>query len=130
MHSTIIHSLRLALILGILATSAFAQAQPKPKRVHVPATIRGLVGGESNDTYVVHVRKGRLLTVQISWKKEEDNTASFGVGASKNLEPVSFGKESDGGRKWTGRVPKTGDYFIEVVAHPRAHYVLKIRTKS
>jgi len=130
MHSTIIHSLKLALILGILATSAFAQAQPKPKRVHVPATIRGLVGGESNDTYVVHVRKGRLLTVQISWKKEEDNTASFGVSASKNLEPVSFGKESDGGRKWTGRVPKTGDYFIEVVAHPRAHYVLKIRTKS
>ena len=130
MHSTIIHLLKVALILGILATSAFAQAQPKPKRVHVPATIRGLVGGESNDTYVVHVRKGRLLTVQISWKKEEDNTASFGVGASKNLEPVSFGKESDGGRKWVGRVPKTGDYFIEVVAHPRAHYVLKIRTKS
>ena len=130
MHSTIIHLLKVALILGILATSAFAQAQPKPKRVHVPATIRGLVGGESNDTYVVHVRKGRLLTVQISWKKEEDNTASFGVGASKNLELVSFGKESDGGRKWTGRVPKTGDYFIEVVAHPRAHYVLKIRTKS
>jgi len=129
MHSTIIHSLRLALILGTLASSAFAQAQPKPKRVHVPATIRGLVGGESNDTYVAHVRKGRLLTVQISWKKEEDNTASFGVGASKNLEPVSFGKESDGGRKWTGRVPKTGDFFIEVVAHPRAHYVLRITAK-
>ena len=126
---TIIHSFALAFILGTMATSAFAQPQSKPKRVHAPATIRGLVGGEANDTYVVHVRKGQLLTVEISWKKEEDNTASFGVGASKNLEPVSFGKESNGGRKWVGRVPKTGDYFIEVVAHPSAHYVLKVRVK-
>jgi hypothetical protein len=127
--STVIHSFGVAFILGILATSAFAQPQPKPKRVHAPATIRGLVGGEANDTYVIHLRKGQVLTVQISWKKEEDNTASFGVGASNHLEPVSFGKESNGGRKWVGKVPKSGDYFIEVVAHPRANYVLRITTK-
>lgn len=129
MRSTVIHSLRLAFILGILATATFAQPQPKPKRVHVPATIRGLVGGEANDTYVVHVRKGRLLTVRISWKKEEDNTASFSVTDSLDGGTISFGKESNGGRKWVGRVPRTGDYFIEVVAHPRAHYVLRITAK-
>src|SRR3954469_18734872 len=118
-----------ALILVILTTSASAQPQFKPKRVHAPATIRGLVGGEANETYVLHVRKGRVLTVELSWKKEDDNKASFGMGSSKDLEPVSFGKESNGGRKWVGRVPKTGDYYIEVVAHPAAHYVLKIRVK-
>ena len=120
MRLTVIHSLRLMLLLGILATSVFAQPRTKPKRVQAPATIRGLVGGESNDTYVVHVRKGRQLTVEISWKKEDDNTASFSVTDSRDGGTISFGKESDGGRKWTGKVPKTGDYFIEVVAHPSA----------
>jgi hypothetical protein len=129
MRFTIIHSLRVALMLGVLTASAFAQPMPKPKRFHAPATIRGLVGGEANNTYVVHVRKGRQLTVEISWKKEDDNKASFGMGGSKDLEPLSFGKESNGGRKWVGKVPKTGDYFIEVVAHPRAHYVLKVSVK-
>jgi hypothetical protein len=28
-----------------------------------------------------------------------------------------------------GKVPKTGDYFIEVVAHPRADYVLKVAVR-
>jgi hypothetical protein len=28
-----------------------------------------------------------------------------------------------------GKVPKTGDYFIEVNAHPFAHYVLNVRVK-
>ena len=125
MRLTIIHSLRLVLLLGLLSTSAFAQPRTKPKRVHAPTTIRGLVGGEANDTYVVRITKGRRLTVEISWKKEDDNTASFAVTDSQ--DGVSFGKESNGGRKWTGKVPKTADYFIEVVAHPSAHYVLKVK---
>ncbi|HEX3144615.1 MAG TPA: hypothetical protein VHQ64_11640 [Pyrinomonadaceae bacterium] len=115
------------LLLAVLAASAFAQPRTKPKRVHAPATIRGLVGGESNDTYVVQVRKGRQLTVEMSWKKEDENTASFSVTDSRDGGTISFGKEADGGRKWTGKVPKTGDYFIEVVAHPSAHYVLKVK---
>jgi hypothetical protein len=126
---TLIHSIRVVLMLGLLAASVIAQLQTKPKRVHAPATIRGLVGGEANETYVVHVRKGHQLTVELSWKKEDGNTASFGMGSSKDLAPVSFGKESNGGRKWVGRVPKTGDYFIEVVAHPSAHYVLKVTVR-
>jgi len=113
----------------LLVTTALAQPQAKPKRIRAPATIRGLVGGEANDTYVVHVPKGRVLMVQISWKKEDDNTASFSVTDSRDGGTISFGQESAGGRKWAGRVPKTGDYFIEVVAHPAAHYVLKVRLK-
>ena len=126
---TLIHSLRLVLIIGLLSLSAFAQPRAKPKRVHVPTTIRGLVGGEANDTYIFRARKGQQLAVEISWKKEDDNTASFSVTDSLDGGTISFGKESNGGRKWTGEVPKTHDYFIEVVAHPAAHYVLKIKAK-
>ena len=129
MRLTVINSLRLMLLLAVLATSAVAQPRTKPKRVHAPATIRGLVGGEANDTYVVRIARGRQLTVEISWKKEDDNTASFSLTDSRDGRAVSFGKESDGGRKWTGKVPNTGDYFIEVVAHPSAHYVLKVKIK-
>lgn len=117
------------LLLGILATSAWAQPQTKPKRVKAPATIRGLIGGEAGDWYVVRIARGRQLIVEISWKKEDDNTATFSVTESRDGGTISFGKESDGGRKWTGKAPKTADYFIEVMAHPSAHYVLKLKIK-
>ncbi len=122
-------ALGVILMAATLTSTALAQTESKPKRLRAPTTVRGLVGGEANDTYVVHVRKGRLLTIQISWRSEGDNTASFGVGDSPTLEPVSFGTEYNGGRKWVGRVPKTKDYYVEVVAHPSAHYVLRISVK-
>jgi hypothetical protein len=70
------------------------------------------------------------MAVQISWKREEDNHASFTVSASPNFfagEPLKFGKESDGGKRWTGKSPKTSDYFIYVVAHPTAEYTLRVK---
>ncbi|HYW71652.1 MAG TPA: hypothetical protein VE961_11495 [Pyrinomonadaceae bacterium] len=129
MQLTITRAVKLILITAILASSVMAQAQPKPTRVRAPVTVRGLVGGEAGDIYVVQLRKNRLVTMELSWRQEEDNTASFGVSASPSLDPVNFGKESDGGRKWVGRIPKTGDYFVEVMAHPAAHYTLKISIK-
>src|SRR6185369_16315477 len=118
-------SIWFALVLfgaALLPLHARGQAEPKAKRLQAPATVRGLIGSESHDAYVVRVRKGRTLEVQISWRKEEDNFASFGIGDSADFNPVQFGKEYHNGRKWVGKVPKTGDYFIEVVAHPAAHY--------
>lgn len=116
-------------IAALLPSVAAGQAAPKAKRLHAPATVRGLIGGESHDAYVIRVPKGRSLTIEISWRSEDNNTASFGVGTSADFEPVTFGKESADGKKWIGKVPRTGDYFIEVVAHPSAHYVLKVRIK-
>lgn len=116
-------------IVALLPTVSAGQTAPKAKRLHAPATVRGLVGGESHEAYVVRVPKGRTLTVEISWRSEDNNTASFGVGTNADFEPVTFGKESADGKRWTGKVPRTGDYFIEVVAHPRAHYVLKVTIK-
>ena len=124
--------LTLAVIISIVAllpTVSAGQPAPKAKRLHAPATVRGLVGGESHNAYVVRVPKGRTLTIEISWRSEDNNTASFGVGTNADFEPVTFGQESADGKKWIGKVLRTGDYFIEVVAHPRADYVLKVRIK-
>jgi hypothetical protein len=43
-----------------------------------------------------------------------------------NGSDVTFGKTTDSGRRWTGSVPKTLDYYIFVVAHPDDHYSLKV----
>lgn len=127
--SSLIYAAVIISLVALLPSVSAGQAAPKAKRLHAPATVRGLIGGEAHDAYVIRVPKGRSLSVQISWRSEDDNTASFGVGTSADFEPVTFGKESADGKKWVGRVPRTGDYFIEVMAHPRAHYVLKVTIK-
>lgn len=57
------------------------------------------------------------------------NRAEFVVsesGAPAEAAPVRFGKVSFGGKRWTGSIPKSGDYFIHVVAHPVARYRLTV----
>lgn len=117
------------MVMFFTAASGSAQNSTPKKRLRAPATIRGLIGGESTDRYVIRARKGQTITISIAWKKEEDNTASFSLSpASDNSEQLA-GQESDDGKRWTGKIPRTGDYLIEVVAHPYAHYTLRARLK-
>ena len=119
----------------LLLTTDVARAQPQPsraKRLRSPATIRGFIGGESHDNYVIRARKGQTLTVRLSWRREGDNGAGFTVSESPDYytgEPVKFGMEFDDGRRWVGKVPRSGNYYIDVVAHPTAHYTLTVRVK-
>lgn len=121
-------------ILGVAAHSTYAQEDTVPKkRLRSPAVARGEIGGESHASYVIRARKGQTLTVRISWKIEGDNKASFGVSKSASFfgggEEEKFGKESDDGKKFVGRVPRTGDYFIYVTAHPLASFTLRVTVK-
>lgn len=103
-----------------------------PRRLRSSASVRGLIGGESHDSYVIHARKGSLLTVRLSWRREGENRASLTVSESPDFyagEPAKFGTEDDSGQRWTGRVPKTGDYYLYVVAHPSAQYTLKANVR-
>jgi len=103
-----------------------------PRRLRSLTPVRGFIGGESHDGYVVRARKGQVLTVNLSWRREGDNRASFAVSESPDPytgEPVKFGNDSDNGRRWVGRVPRSGDYYIDVVAHPSAHYSLKVSVR-
>ena len=109
-----------------------AQAQndttPK-KRLRSPAIAKGFIGGESHDSYVIRARKGQTMTVQISWRRKDDNHAEFTISDSSNFfdaAQVPFGKVSDKGRRWSGKIPKTGNYYVYVVAHPTARYTLRV----
>ncbi len=101
-----------------------------PRRLRsLATTVRGFIGGESHDSYVIRARKGSVLTVRLSWRREGDNRASVSVSESPDPytgEPVKFGNDSNNDRSWVGRIPRSGDYYIDVVAHPSAHYTLKV----
>jgi hypothetical protein len=127
---------KIALLLStstvLLLAAQFAGAQDAtktPKRLRSPANVKGFIGGESHDTYSIRVNKGRTMTVRISWKREGDNRAEFTITESDKSvsgEPVAFGKKSDKGRRWTGKIPRTGNYYISVTGYPSAHYLLKV----
>ena len=120
----------MALLLG---SSSFASGQvDTPKRLRSPANINGTIGGESHDSYVIRARKGQTMTVRISWRQEGDNRVDFSVSRAKSFfdsTPLKFGKESNNGKTWTGKIPTTRDYYIYVTAHPIADYKLRVTVK-
>ena len=114
----------------LLLSANFAQAQqdqeatglcfPNDKNTVV---VRGVIGGESHESYVLHLIAGRKLTVRISSPR---NRAQFSVRTSEFGDVVNFGTESNGGNTWTGMIPQTGVYFISVVAYPTSNYTLRV----
>lgn len=118
----------IACLAVLLASAHLVQAQeqeatglcfPDGKNT---AVARGVIGGESQEFYILHLTAGRKLTVRITSFR---NRAQFIVRTS-DFAGVNFGTESDGGNRWTGTIPQTGVYFISVVAHPTARYTLRV----
>jgi hypothetical protein len=110
------------------ATGTQAVASPV-RRLRSLVPVCGFTGGESHDGYVVRAREGSVLTMRLSWQREGDNRASLAVSESPYFysgEPVKFGTEYNNGKRWVGRIPRTGDYYVYVVAHPSAHYTLHV----
>jgi hypothetical protein len=129
--------MRISLVPAVLLSAAiFAGAQEDSvpqKRLRTPAAAEGVVGGEAHDSYVIHADEGQTLSVEISWERSAGNRAEFMVSESPsfmNAEPVTFGSGSDGGRHWSGRIPRARDYRVYVVAHPTAHYTLRVAVKG
>jgi hypothetical protein len=122
-------------LTATLIAAGSALAEKFTKTLRSPATVKGLIGGESHDSYAIHARAGQTMTVWISWKPEHDgelgdNHAEFFVSDSPEFGgDVTFGRASDDGKNWTGKVPKTGNYYIYVMGHPWAHYILKVAVK-
>lgn len=115
--------------LLLVESIAVAQEDRTPRRLRSPATVRSFIGGESTDNYVIRARRGQTLIVRVSWRREGDNIVSFRVDDASTGEEVPLGKESQNGRRWVGRIPKTGDYEISVGAHPTAQYTLRVTLK-
>lgn len=93
------------------------------------AVVKGIIGGEAHDSYVIQARQDQVFSVRISWQRAGEDHAEFSVSESPdfyNHAPVAFGKRSDTGRRWSGRIPRYSSYYIYVVAHPEAHYLLQV----
>jgi hypothetical protein len=88
--------------------------------------VKGNIGGESHDSYVLDLAEGEEIVVGIA---SRGNRASFVVSSEDFGEPVEFGTESEDGRRWVGRVPRTGSYYVAVVAHPQARYSLTVAVR-
>jgi hypothetical protein len=120
-------------IVLLVAELGWAQDDTVPKkRLRNSATARGEIGGESHDSYVIRVRKGQTMTVEISWLRKDDNRAEFSLSESSNFfngQQVEFGKTSNDGKRWSGKIPETKDYYIYVVGHPSAQYKLRLTVK-
>ena len=76
--------------------------------------VRGSVGGEATDYYLVRARAGQKLVVQaISRLKNTQVSVSQAEG------DISLADERDCDQtRFEGRVPRTGDYLIRVNVHP------------
>jgi len=113
--------------VALFASAFLVQAQEQEAQsLCFPASgkttvVKSFIGGESHDSYVLHLRAGRKLSVRI---RSTANRAQFTVSTSEFGEQVSFGKFN--GETWTGTIPETGVYFISVVAHPDARYTLRV----
>ncbi|MBX7053657.1 MAG: hypothetical protein K1X36_01795 [Pyrinomonadaceae bacterium] len=120
-------------LITIAAGAAAAQEDTTPKkRLNGATIVSGEIGGESHDSYVIRARRGQRMTVEITWTKEQNNKAEFTVSESATFygaEMVRFGQTTYLEDKWSGRIPKTGDLYIYVVAHPSAKYKLRISFK-
>jgi hypothetical protein len=121
----------------LLLAANIVWGQEYTTRLKSPAIVRSVIGGESHDSYVIRARKGQVMTVKISWRREHDqdmrnNHAEFWVGELPNFDGdglVKFGNESNDGKRWSGKIPKTADYYIYVTAHPIAHYTIRVTVK-
>ncbi|MBX7174107.1 MAG: hypothetical protein K1X72_24255 [Pyrinomonadaceae bacterium] len=119
-------------VLFFAIGSAQAQTDSVKKiRLKSPATVKGEIGGESHASYVIRVRKGQTLKVQIDWKEKGDYTAHFVVSRSDNFfdGDVIRGISTYNEKNWYSKIKKTGDYYIYVTAHPIANYTLKVSVK-
>ena len=118
----------------LLLTVGGAQAQTdtvKKIRLKNPATVKGEIGGESHDSYVISVRKNQTLTVQITWKEKGDHSAHFVVSRSADFfaGDVIRGISTYNEKNWYSKIKKTGDYYIYVTGHPVVNYILKVSVK-
>jgi hypothetical protein len=113
-------------VLLSFTSTVVAQDEPgQSKRVHliaIPTEVSNEVGGSYIDSYVVHLRKGQKLRIQVENKTEN---------AKVSFDTVLAGTETRFGRdesenSWSGVAPQTGDYEIRLIAYPVAEYRLQV----
>jgi hypothetical protein len=80
------------------------------KRGANTTTINGKVRGTEEAEYVLSARKGQKLTIRLSSMPKR--SCVFDIKAPENAD---LGLEYDANYDYSGTLPNTGDYFINVV---------------
>jgi len=111
-------------VLLLFTKNLYAQDEPlSSKRVYpvsLPIEVSNTVGGTYLDSYVVHLKQGQELHVQVENKTDHSKVYFDTVLAGTETR---FGSDSSE-NSWSGVVPKSGDYEIRLVAYPAANYKL------
>jgi ELWxxDGT repeat protein len=86
-----------------------------PIRINFPAgsttaTVSGSVSQQNKVRYVVNAAQGQTMTVKLT---APVNEVELVVSASANAASL---KALDAAQTWTGTIPATGDYYIDVIS--------------
>lgn len=120
--------LTILLVVLMLATATVTFAEGVRKRIkfargRTSTVINSAVLRDEVDEYILTARAGQKMKVDIS--SVEDNASFEIVGPDKTQLPrAGF---DDDARHWTGELPESGDYVIEVApTRGNATYRLKV----
>lgn len=117
--------------LLLLATCAFAAQEGVTKQVRfargrTTATLKNSVVRGTRDRYLINARAGQKMTVSIT---SVERNAAFAIYAPSHdtLEGASEHQEV---KNWSGKLPESGDYVIEVGGtRGNATYTLKVTVR-
>jgi hypothetical protein len=113
-----------AIHLTLLPLTCFTQNPPNPRRLKFSrgrntVIIKGLVGGEWIDYYLIYAKAGRRLVVRSTSPRKLTRVEVLDVDGQGGLQDLP--DRSDHTR-WEGTVPRTGDYLISVTVYPGGEY--------
>jgi hypothetical protein len=126
---------KMILVFAVLSAMFFAvdqaaaQREERPTRLRSGVAVKGFIGGESHNSYVIRARRGQTMTVVITRRVKSGGNFNLTVSRGGfDAEPVKFGQETSGRTqlRWTGRIPASGNYYFYTTAFPDARYTLKV----
>lgn len=92
------------------------------------ADAEGEVGGEAHVSYGLFAVEGQMLTATIAWDKLDgaDGLGEAGVNLAVSDDEQTFAEDSpvfqsaagENAASTSGTVPRTGNYYISITAHP------------
>ena len=132
MKSRAFDRLTIVLVVLMVGTATVTFADGVRKRIKFPrgstsTVINNAVLRDEIDQYILNARAGQKMKVDIS--SIEDN-ATFEIMRPDKTQLPGAGWDDDA-RHWTGELPETGDYVIEVApTRGNATYRLKVEIRN
>lgn len=103
-------------MVALIAMASAATAEGIRKRVRFPrgstsTVLKNSVIRGDIDTYLLGARKGQTMTVRITSLEDNAVFLIYKPGGKEALEGAGEGEDA---MEWSGELPATGDYVIEV----------------